>query len=226
MNNGKFTGNSIGKVLISLLLVSVVILCAALYFTDDSGEGTDPHNVTQTEQTDTKTDPTDRDPVVQPGLTTGPDANDPPEAQTKPSEPDQTEIEGTSPPATIGQQAEAEYERWLAAALVVGVSMEYPDFIPDGIYTTSATAPADKFSSDGVYIVFTSGGAVMAIHSKPIPGERSEAGTMDLSSEAIGFATFDPVDSADIDFDSMDRIALEDLSELIAQSLLISIYAR
>ena len=171
-------------------------------------------------------DPTlaDGDDFTQPDVTIVPTEIAPTEPMTQPSEPYQTEVLETSPPVVIVQQADAEYERWLASALVVAVSMEYPDFIPDQIYSASSTSLEEKFRSDGVYIVFSSNGATKAIHSKPISGERSEAGTKDISSETIGFATFDFVDPSNINVDSMHRIALEDLGELIAQSLLISIY--
>ena len=82
----------------------------------------------------------------------------------------------------------------------------------------------DKFSSDGAYIIFTSGGNRIAIHSVALEGERTDAGTVDISTEAIGYATFDKVDSDSVDVSAMEELALEDLTELISQSLLVSIY--
>lgn len=196
-------------------------------------------NETETDVNETETDINETETVInenddpvlsndedftQPEVTVAPTEIAPTEPMTQPSEPYQTEVLETSLPVVIVQQADAEYERWLASALVVAVSMEYPDFIPDQIYSASSTSLEEKFTSDGVYIVFSSNGVMKAIHSKAISGERSEAGTQDISSETIGFATFDFVDPASINVDSMHRIALEDLGELIAQSLLISIY--
>lgn len=232
MGKGKFTKKSTRRILIWLLLISFILFCITVYFAYDISKQKDPYNVSQTELTNAETymnendDTThiDGDNIIQPDITIVPTEIAPTETLAQPSESYQTEVQETSPPVIIVQKADAEYERWLAAALVVGVSMEYPDFIPDGIYSASATSLEERFSSDGVYVVFVSNGSIMAIHSKPISGERSEAGTKDISSETIGFATFDLVDPAGINVDSMDRIALEDLGELIAQSLLISIY--
>ena len=104
--------------------------------------------------------------------------------------------------------------------------MEYPDFQLEGVYAASATALEDKFASDGAYILFSSGGTRMAIHSSALEGERTAPGTMDISTEIIGYATFDQTDPASLNLSSMEQLALEDLSELISQSLLISIYTR
>lgn len=135
-----------------------------------------------------------------------------------------TQSSATQPTSPIVQRVEAEYEKWLAASMVVCVSMEYPDFQLEGIYTESSTALDDKFASGGVYVVFSSGGTRMAIHSKALAQERTERGTVDISTEIIGFATFDKVDPASVTASSMDQISLDHLSKLIEQSLLVSIY--
>lgn len=144
--------------------------------------------------------------------------------QTQTTDPAQTKPMETLPPQTMPQQTQADYENWLAAAMVVCVSMEYPDFQLEGIYATSVTSLEDKFSSDGVYIVFTSGGNRIAIHSAALDQERSTPGTKDISTETIGFASFDFVSPADLDLDILNNIPLDELSELISQSLLIRIY--
>lgn len=142
------------------------------------------------------------------------------------SEPDKKEEQEivTQPSVVIIQRADAEYEKWLAATLIVCVSMEYPDFELEGVYAASATGLEDKLNSDGSYIVFRSGGERLAIHAKALAGERTKSGTKDISTEVIGFASFDRVDAASIDFSSMEQLVLDDLSELISQSLLVSIY--
>lgn len=144
--------------------------------------------------------------------------------QTQTTDPVQTKPVETLPPETMPKQAQADYENWLAAAMVVCVSMEYPDFNLEGIYTSSATSLEGKYDSDGVYIVFTSGGNRIAIHSAALEQERGTAGTKDISTETIGFASFDFVSPADLDLHKLKSIPLETLSELISQSLLISIY--
>ena len=130
------------------------------------------------------------------------------------------------PTVVIVQQADAAYEKWLAAAMVMCVSMEYPDFELEAIYAASATALDNKFDSQGAYIVFTAGGNRICIHSKALEAERTAPGTKDISSETIGYATFDRLDPNSVDFSSFEKIDLEDLTELFAQSLLVSIYAR
>ena len=46
----------------------------------------------------------------------------------------------------------------------------------------------------------------------------------DISTEVIGFATFDKVKPADFNSAGLDEIKPEELSDLISQSLLISVY--
>ena len=120
--------------------------------------------------------------------------------------------------------ADADYEQWLAATMLVCVSMEYPDFQLEGIYTSSETTFEDKYSSDGAYIIFTSGGQKMAIHSVAISSERTAAGTTDISSQTLGYATFDVVNASGVNTSAMTEISAEDLETLIQQSLLISVY--
>lgn len=125
---------------------------------------------------------------------------------------------------TMPQQVKADYEKWLSAAMVVGLSMEYPDFELIGIYTMTETAMESKEKSDGVYIIFTSEGKVSALHSVALKKERTESGTRDISTNNLGFATFDLVKPESVDTSSMKQILLEEIGELIAQSMLVSIY--
>lgn len=150
-----------------------------------------------------------------------------PETSQKPNETKAPQgNEEPQPTVVIVQQADAEYEKWLAATMVMCVSMEYPDFELEAIYAASATALENKLDSQGAYIVFTTGGNRICIHSRALEGERTAPGTKDISSETIGYATFDQLDPNSVDFSSFEKINLEDLSELFAQSLLVSIYAR
>ena len=144
----------------------------------------------------------------------------------KPTESQPTQTEDPKPNAPNFRLVDAEYEKWLSAALLIGVSMEYSDFEVEGVYAASATSIADKMDSQGAYIVFTSGGSRIAIQAKPLAEERTAAGTSDLSTETIGFSTFDKVNPASVPFASLVQIPLDDLSTLISQSLLVSIYTR
>lgn len=137
-----------------------------------------------------------------------------------------SDAQGTQnvPAQTMPQQAKADYEKWLSAAMVVGLSMEYPDFELTGIYTASETALENKKSSEGVYIFFTSGGKTQGLYGVALEQERTESGTRDISTNTVGFATFDPVEPESVDISAMKQISLEEIGELIAQSMLVSIY--
>lgn len=119
---------------------------------------------------------------------------------------------------------DATYERWLAAAMTIGISMQYPDFAIKDIYLTGRTALSGKAGSEGVYITFTSAGSTYMVCSEPLEAERENAGTIDLYSMDLGFNTFDLAEADRVDVDSMEKVALEDLSKLIEQSLLVSLY--
>ena len=124
------------------------------------------------------------------------------------------------------QQTDAEFEKWLAATMVVAVSMEHPGFENIQIYTESSTSLENKAESKGVYVLFQENGESVSIHSKAISSERDEKGTKDISSQVLGFATFDQIDASEINRDTMTEIELTELEELINQSLLVSIYSR
>ena len=90
----------------------------------------------------------------------------------------------------IPQQIEAEYEKWLASAVLIGISAEYPDFELDGIYTESNTKLESSGLSKGVYVLFRSGNTKYAVSSVPLENEREEAGTIDIRTANIEYASF------------------------------------
>lgn len=173
-----------------------------------SGETEELHTVEQTRE-QTGTEPV-QETVTDPAAETKP--------PQKPTEPD------VQIPETLPQQEEASYERWLSAGMVVGLSMNYPDFQLQGIYITGETALEDRMSSGGACILFTSGGEALALRSTPLEAERKTPGTIDLSSQTIGFATFDVTDASAVDTAGMTAVDVAELSELIAQSMLVSLY--
>ena len=122
------------------------------------------------------------------------------------------------------EKADASYERWLAAGMVTAVSMKYPDFEIEGIYLTGETDPAEKQQSGGAYVIFTADGTETAVQSMPLEEERTDAGTTDLYTRDLGFATFDVVDPAQVDTVSCEEVSMDDIEELISQSLLVSLY--
>lgn len=124
----------------------------------------------------------------------------------------------------IVEKAEANYEKWLAAGMIVGISLQYPEYEFTGIYLASDSGMENYGDSNGAYIVFECGGEEIAIHSKPLKEERTESGTKDLYTKDLGFATFNEVDADNIDVEDCESVEMEELTELIDQSMLVSIY--
>ena len=116
------------------------------------------------------------------------------------------------------------YEEWLAASMVTAISLTYPDFEPQEILAASETGMSKMEQSEGVYIKFTSNGETIVVHSKPIEKERTKKGTVDLHEEKLGYATFDVVSDDKLDDEGLTAIDMDSLSELITESLLVSIY--
>ena len=54
--------------------------------------------------------------------------------------------------------------------------------------------------------------------------ERTEPGTVDLFTKDLGFSAFEQVDPETIDTESYQWVTIEDINELIEQSLLVSLY--
>ncbi len=124
------------------------------------------------------------------------------------------------------EREDASYEEWLAAGMVLGISMQYTDFTVDGIYLTGETALADGQSSQGAYVLFTAEGEARAIVSTPLEAERTDAGTRDLYTRDLGFATFDEIDPASVDTASCRQVTMEDLETVISQTILPTVYER
>ena len=70
--------------------------------------------------------------------------------------------------AEIIAKADASYEKWIAAAMVTAISMEYEDFTIDKIYVTGENDVNSKESSQGVFVVFSRENQQFAITSKPL----------------------------------------------------------
>lgn len=227
MSKGRYVKTNSKKVpllpiIVTLCIILIVLVVLILFLSGQNKPNTpSTGNIAATEETNV---------VVESDIIEEPEYQPEPVIEDTDSTEPTEEMEETTPettPATtviIEERAKAEYEEWLSAAMIVCVSMEYPDFNLEGVYAASATALDDKFSSDGAYIVFTSLGNRVAIHAKALEQERTDPGTVDISTEVIGFASFDQINPDSIDFASLEELNVNDMNELISQSLLISIY--
>lgn len=147
---------------------------------------------------------------------------------TSENEPVQT-TEGTTenePTQTTGGATEIVevriYEEHLAALTLFALSMEYPDFVLQGIYSGTSVSIENKMSSAGIYAMFESGGSSLIAHIYPIDAERTQPGTTDLYAAELGFAAFDFVESRD---NSYSEISQDVYASLLAELSSISIFS-
>lgn len=227
MSKGRYVKTNSKKVpllpiIVTLCIILIVLVVLILFLSGQNKPNTpSTGNIAATEEANV---------VVESDIIEEPEDQPEPVIEDTDSTEPTEEMEETTPETTptttviIEERAKAEYEEWLSAAMIVCVSMEYPDFNLEGVYAASATALDDKFSSDGAYVVFTSLGNRVAIHAKALEQERTDPGTVDISTEVIGFASFDQINPDSIDFASLEELNVNDMNELISQSLLISIY--
>lgn len=132
--------------------------------------------------------------------------------------------EQTDPIPTMDEGAP--YEDRLAAAMVIGISMQYAEFEFEGIYAASETSMGNYMNSAGAYVVFRGDGQWLALRSQPIAAERSDKGTADLYLPALGYATYELVDPQTVPGTGLREMQLEDLEELILQSAQVTIIER
>lgn len=135
-----------------------------------------------------------------------------------------TQEEDPSNTFEIQERMDASYERWLASEVMIGISMQYPDFTFENVYLGGETEIAEKTKSKGVYVVFHADGEEKVIHSVPLNDERTESGTKDLYSRDLGFATFDEIALEEMEADTFLQAEPEEFDDLISQSLLVSLY--
>ena len=108
--------------------------------------------------------------------------------------------------------------------MVLGVSIEYPDFELVNICTETCKELTDSQSSKGVYILFKSSGTEMAVYGVPLEQERTTPGTIDISTMNMGFATFDMVDVNEIPKVGLISYTMEELEDTISQTMQLSLY--
>lgn len=122
------------------------------------------------------------------------------------------------------EKIDSSYECWLAAEVIIAISMQFSDFEFTDIYLTGETKIEDYTKSEGVYVFLITEGEQIAMHSMPLTTERNESGTTDIYTEALGFATFDRIDRNSVDISGMKKVEIEELEEEISQSVLVSVY--
>lgn len=135
-------------------------------------------------------------------------------------------VETEEPKANVEiiEKKDASYEEWLAAAMTMAISLDGEQFDIKHIYYNTETSLEDKQDSKGVYIIYEKNGKTMCIYSSPLKKERTKKGKTDLYTKDLGFATFDEVDKKVKDFKKWKEINKDSLSDLISQSMLVSLY--
>lgn len=176
----------------------------------------------KTEENETAKESDVRPDQTDSGKTDDSKTNEKTENSNQTEESEQTNKE--EPPIEVTERIEATYEEWLAASMVVAMSLHYGDFEISEIYLTGETDLLKKQESTGCFIVFAAEGTQIILQSKPLAEERTEAGTFDLHANNIGFATFDRIDSVLGSVEKYKQITVTELEELIAQSLLVTVY--
>lgn len=122
------------------------------------------------------------------------------------------------------EHVDAPYEHWLAAAVMISVSMDYPDFELQKIYMSGETDIECLNESAGVYVTYITGGEEKCVFSKPIDALRNEEGTFDIYAEYIGYATYDEISIGEIDNTNFETIEIENIGTLIEQLERVSKY--
>ena len=116
------------------------------------------------------------------------------------------------------------YEERLAASTITAISLAYPDFELKQVLTETETQLDAAADSKGVYVEFVSGGENMVIHAKWLAKERTKKGTTDLHEQTLGFATFDVVSGETLQGKDMKSLDVNELGDLIAEAMLVSLY--
>lgn len=144
---------------------------------------------------------------------------------TKPA--DEVDQNGTTEPTQaeliLNQLTEDSYERLLAAGVLMGLSIEYPDFQLEELCYKEEHDLNHKMDSDGVYAFFQSGGESLCIHARPLTDTRNEKGLSDLQETNLGYATFDLVIKDASEMTGYTSLMDVDLSEQISQLYLLTI---
>lgn len=123
------------------------------------------------------------------------------------------------------ERADADYEQWLAASVITCISMNTPDFELEEVYASTQSTIDDRMNSQGIYVIYQSGGETLCIQSKPLEQGRSgQAGTKDVYSELTGYASYEEVSADTIDVSQWHTVDMQELNTLIEQSERVVLY--
>ena len=100
----------------------------------------------------------------------------------------------------------------------IGIIICLNAFWPLGLYLIYRQLTKPSVKNSKLFTTLRQGCA------KALEQERTDPGTVDISTEVIGFASFEQINPDSIDFASLEELNVNDMNELISQSLLISIY--
>lgn len=137
---------------------------------------------------------------------------------------EEIEVESGQNSMEVIKKEEASYERWLAAAMLIGISLRDVDFEIEEIFTSTETTLNDRMNSEGVYIKYLSVGEKKCIYSRPLETENKEPGQLNLFTQDLGFSSFEYIDGESINSENYTQIDMDSLNKLIEQSVQVSIY--
>lgn len=143
---------------------------------------------------------------------------------TAPTSVENATTEATVPTVLVENQVEASYEYWLAGAMSMAATLDYPEFSEMELYVTGETPMNSKMDSQGAYLRLTTPEGVVLFYSAPLADARTEAGSKDLYSTQLGFNTFQVLEDGDLDLSAYQQVTLDDLAEVIRQATLVSVY--
>ena len=128
------------------------------------------------------------------------------------------------PEIVLQDRVKADYEEWLGAAAMLALPAWEEEFTIKQVLLTGRHTEEQKDQSQGIYLIYESGGEARAIYCSPLEAERTEPGTVDLYENMLGFATYDQVDMETVDTEGYEAMTAEDLTDQMRQSLIVSLY--
>lgn len=144
---------------------------------------------------------------------------------TKKAEPSESsaQVEGPAGHAEIVNQLDCSYEEYLAAAGLSALTVQYEGFEPKKILCDSKHSINDAAQSKGVYLIYNGVDGEQCLHLYYLEKERTEAGTMDLYSQSVGYAAMDEASIEEAEKAGFTETTVDALEPVIKQLLLTTI---